>query len=455
MNPWPLLGARQMGWNRMQRRRRLRRPVFSRLTWAWLGAFMITVTVAGVVARDAMNGGGVARVALPVEEIETFARVAQVHRENPIPTPPASNNAVSNNNGPALRDGSTPEAVDMLGGDPAEAAFGHDEDNSLTLIYPGENEMFDEGYDNSEEHIDGDEIYSGDGIVITIPGKDKPATSAQMASLSPAVQPIPNADDALLQTTALGQIPKISPDGRRAVKYYARSFDGSSREPKVALIIGGLGLNSAITERAIDDLPPEVSLSFAPYAKDLEFWTQKARNAGHEVLIELPMEGYGGNQQALGAAALLTSRTPQENLQRMDWLMSRFGGYFAATNYMGAKFTADNASLAPVLKKLKDAGVGYIDDTGAAKQHGIGLGLPMTTVSRMIPAAATDDDRAKVKRELAMLEHIAEQDGRAIGKTYAYATTIDEVVEWSRTLPRKGITPAPASALLQTSAVAR
>ncbi|WP_411816911.1 divergent polysaccharide deacetylase family protein [Hyphococcus sp. DH-69] len=422
----------------MQRRRRFRRPVFSRLTWAWLSAFVITVTIGGFVIRDAMNGGGVARIALPVDEIETVARVAEVHRKNgPLATVPALRDG----------DGSAPaeETTDMLAsGD----AFGQDEDNSLTLIYPGLDDPF------GDDEYSGDD-YSGDEIVITITGNDKPAAQPQLASLGPMVQPIPDPDAALMRQTALGQIPKISPDGRKAVEYYAKPFDGGHSTPKIALIIGGLGLNSAITERAIDDLPPEVSLSFAPYAKDLEFWTEKARNAGHEVLIELPMEGYGGNQQALGAASLLTSRTPQENLQRMDWLMSRFGGYFAATNYMGAKISADEASIVPILKKLKEAGVGYVDDTGAAKQYAIGLGLPITTVTGIIPAAASKEDRSKVRRELAKLERIAEQDGRAVGKTYAYATTIDEIVEWSRRLEEKGITAAPASALLQTSAVAR
>jgi len=225
--------------------------------------------------------------------------------------------------------------------------------------------------------------------------------------------------------------------------------------PRVAVIVGGLGLNSAITERAIDDLPAEVSLSFAPYAKNLEFWTEKARRAGHEVLIELPMEGYGPNSHALGAAALLSDRTTQENLQRLDWLMSRFGGYVAATNYMGAKFTADEAAISPVLAKLKEAGLGYIDDTGAAGRVGERFGLPMASVSRMIPAAADDNAITGVQRELAILEQMAERDGVAIGKTYAYAATIDEIAAWSRLLDKKGIEHAPASALLRSRAATR
>lgn len=421
----------------MYRYRRLKRPVISRLTWAWLGAFCGLLVLSGVFFRAMNSGEGASRIAMPIDQMENFAR------------------APAHSGGPALRDGGPSDEI-------AAKPFDKDDKDGLVLIYPDENEMFasndDTDFLGDEDYLSDDyseDEYSGDDIVITIPGQGNRAADARAASLTPAVRAIADPDPALLQTTALGKTPRVAPDGRKSVQVYARSFDGDRAKPRLAIIVGGLGLNTAITEQAIDNLPPEISLSFAPYAKNLEFWTRKARLAGHEVLIELPMEGYGGNNQALGAAALLSSRSPAENLQRMDWLMSRFGGYFAATNYMGAKFSADEASLAPVLQKLKDAGVGYIDDTGAAKRTGESLGVPMATISRMIPAAADENDRGMVQRELANLVQIAERDGVAIGKTYAYAATIDEIASWSRSLEGKGIAQAPASALLRTATAAR
>ena len=81
--------------------------------------------------------------------------------------------------------------------------------------------------------------------------------------------------------------------------------------------------------------------------------------------------------------------------------------------------------------------------------------MSIATVSRIIPAAATEDDIRAVRRELAALEQIAERDGAAIGKTYAYSATIDEIAAWSRGLEQKGIAKAPASALLRTAAASR
>ncbi|NNE40672.1 MAG: divergent polysaccharide deacetylase family protein [Marinicaulis sp.] len=377
---------------------------------------------------SAISGHGANRIALPVENIESLAPRVNIAAAEEERLSPAQEGVRLG--APRLRDNESDGEYEIAA---IEAGEGED-----FLEYPDE-------YDFSDEMRD--EPLSPDDVVITIAGA-KPPTIASLNS-SPLAAPIPDPPSAMLQKTPLGDVPRIAADGRKAMHVYAHKFSAKKDEPKIAIVVGGLGLNTALTERAIDDLPPEVSLAFAPYAKNLDFWTRKARQAGHEILIELPMEGYGGNQQALGGAALLSSRTEKENLQRLDWLLSRFGGYFGATNYLGAKFTTNEDAMAPILAKLRDAGVAYIDDTGAARMAGDKTGVSMTTVNRVIPPAADETARDKVKRELLALEKIAARDGVALGKTYAYETSIDEISKWARELKSKGIAPAPASAVLQ------
>ena len=48
-----------------------------------------------------------------------------------------------------------------------------------------------------------------------------------------------------------------------------------------------------------------------------------------------------------GPQTLLTSLTPQQNVDRLYWLMSRFQGYVGLINMMGARFTASEQSFAP------------------------------------------------------------------------------------------------------------
>lgn len=407
------------------RRRKFRLPVLSRLTLAWFCATGLLVILGGVFVYALSSRDGPGRIALAVDDVEYLAR-----RPNINETPPQQEEAMT-----GLRLGAPNLRTDN---DSETLLAAEGEDTNDTLLYPEEFA----GAPFVAEESRGD-------IVITINGGGPNAAPAVAASLTPLPQPIPDPDPALLRTTPLGKVPRIAPDGRSAMTAYARPFDNPQAASRIAIIVGGLGLNPGLTERAIDELPPEVSLAFAPYARNLEFWTKKAREAGHEVLIELPMEGYGGNTQALGAAALLSSRTPEENLQRLDWLMARFGGYFAATNYMGAKFSATPDALTPILKKLGEAGVAYVDDTGAARDAITRAGVASITVNRIIPSAPDDNARRAVRRELNALEKIAARDGAALGKTYAYAATLDEIVRWTETLGEKDLVPAPASSVLQ------
>ncbi len=411
------------------RRRKYRPPVLSRLTLAWFGAFCVLAILAGVFIHSASSERGPGRVALALNDIEFFAReqTKAAAEEERLESPPDGLRLSA----PDLRENNTPQE------DFASAEDGMETND--TLLYP---EEFPSTNITELDQPAGD-------IVITINGARQGAAAPITASLTPVVKAIPDPDPALLRTTPLGKIPRIAPDGRKAMTAYARPFENQQGSARIALIVGGLGLNTALTERAIDELPPEVSLAFAPYAKDLDFWTRKARKAGHEVLIELPMEGYGESSRALGAAALLSSRTPQENLQRLDWLLARFGGYFAATNYMGAKFSSDTEALTPILKKLGDAGVAYIDDTGAARSAIAAAPVTWTTVNRMIPPSPDDSGRRAVRRELSALETIAARDGAALGKTYAYSATLDEIIKWAETIDDKNLVAAPASSVLQ------
>ena len=56
-----------------------------------------------------------------------------------------------------------------------------------------------------------------------------------------------------------------------------------------------------------------------------------------------------------GPQTLLTSVTPEQNVDRLQWLMSRLQGYVGIVSYMGARFTATEQALSPVLQRDRQA----------------------------------------------------------------------------------------------------
>src|SRR5690606_29180699 len=149
-----------------------------------------------------------------------------------------------------------------------------------------------------------------------------------------------------------GPLPVIAPDGRTPAEAYARPFVSDGR-PKIALVIGGLGLNSRATREAIENLPPQITLSFVPYSEGLQGWIDLARAHGHEVLLEAPMEPVGYPDNDPGPYTLMADAAPQETVRKLEWVLSRATGYFGLTNYLGSRFVTSDAAMSTFAGALK------------------------------------------------------------------------------------------------------
>jgi hypothetical protein len=218
--------------------------------------------------------------------------------------------------------------------------------------------------------------------------------------------------------------------------------------PKVALIVGGLGISESTTAEAIKNLPGAVTLAFVPYAAGLENTVARARGAGHEVLLQIPMEPFDYPDNDPGPQTLLTSLAPEQNIDRMHWLMSRFQGYVGVANLMGARFTATETALAPVLREVSKRGLVYLDDgtspRSLASQIAGANNMPFAKAHVVIDAAPT---QAEVERALARLEAIARERGVAVGVANALPLSIEHIAQWAKSAEGRGFSIVPITAV--------
>lgn len=252
-----------------------------------------------------------------------------------------------------------------------------------------------------------------------------------------------------VEKTRLGPLPRTSPDGRKPSRTYARPFEGADRRPRIAIIVVNLGLSSAATETAIERLPGAVTLSFAPYVEDLGQWIARARKAGHEVMLDLPMEPVTVPPERLGPHTLLTTLPAEENMERLHWLLGRAAGYVGAINQMGSRFTASEPHVRPILQELKERGLLFVDSRSSlhsvASELAERMGLPHAINNRFIDAEASGE---AVDGRLRELEEIAHSSGHAVGVGGPSTVTIDRLVDWASRLDGKGLLLAPVSALV-------
>lgn len=250
-------------------------------------------------------------------------------------------------------------------------------------------------------------------------------------------------------------LPRISPEGRAPADAYARPFINTGNKPVVAVVVGGLGINATHTKSAIDELPPEVTLSFAPDATSLQLWINRARAAGHEVLIETPMEAYDYGRMKMHPLTLLASEDEARNKARLDRILSRSTGYFGLINSQGSKIGDDEAAMKPVLEAVSERGLAFIDDGGLnaanMKQLSGQTRLRYVRADSAIDAKLSAED---ISAEFMELESQALEHGAALGAGYAFPITIEMVKAWTASLDQKGIVLAPVSALAATASSA-
>ena len=256
----------------------------------------------------------------------------------------------------------------------------------------------------------------------------------------------------LSEETSNGPIPRKSTTGQAPFTAYSRHAElgAAAGGPMVAIVVTGLGINEQGSLDAIDTLPDDVTLAFAPYGRSLESTVASARTAGHEIMLEIPLEPFDFPQNDPGPNTMLTGEAPRANLEKLFWLMARFGGYFGVINNMGARFTASTADFSPIMEELGTRGIGYLDDGSSnrsvAQQLAGANNVPFARANLMIDA---NPSRASILAALASLEAQALESGQAIGIVGALPISVQAVTEWAQELDAKGITLVPASAIMK------
>lgn len=258
------------------------------------------------------------------------------------------------------------------------------------------------------------------------------------------------ADPALIETGSGGPLPRIAADGRRPVDVYARPVPASvGAAPKVAMIVSDLGLSQTTTQDVIAELPPEVTLAFAPYGGSLDRWSEKARQEGHELLLQIPLEPFDYPDNDPGPETLLTGNTAGKNLGNLHALMGRIVSYVGLVNYMGGKFTSDEAAFDPFLAEVAKRGLMYVEDGVSGRSLAAKLATKdHTPFVKADVAIGPEDGPDDLAGRFAQLEQVARSRGTAIGMVGARPATVAAIASWVKGLDSRGIVLVPITAML-------
>lgn len=260
----------------------------------------------------------------------------------------------------------------------------------------------------------------------------------------------------LTEQTDQGLLPVVGVDGRKPWQVYAKPFTADEKARKVAIIVTGLGMSKAATEAAISRLPGAVTLAFSPYADGLEDWVVKARDAGHEVLLSLPLQPESFPFHDPGPYALMAYNSAEDTVSQLNYLLSRMVGYVGLLNTEGTKYVSRDDLMEPLLKQLNKRGLMYVDAATSRKSISREI-ASYVGIPRVFSQTRLDSKPSKhgVDDSLEALEMALQSQNTQVAVTRAYPIVLEQLAHWIKNLQQKNIILAPVSALADTSKVER
>jgi polysaccharide deacetylase 2 family uncharacterized protein YibQ len=268
-------------------------------------------------------------------------------------------------------------------------------------------------------------------------------TAPEMSQVTgDALYPAPM--EGLYYDTPQGKLPKISEKGLTPFQAYKKPFV-SPGKPLVAVAVLDYGLSEAASEMAVQ-LPPHVSLVLSPYAADPERWQQQAREHGHEVWLQMPLETKEYPMVDPGPQGILASGSLKYNQDRLEWLLTRTPGYAGIAAFHDNAFSGYEPMLTGLMKGVFSRGLGYLELNPAAPPE----------VETMAYGSKAPYARGSIVAEdisLKTLEKIAIEKGYVVATMKLQPGLLQAMSTWLETLASKDMAIAPVSALTDRSSV--
>lgn len=254
--------------------------------------------------------------------------------------------------------------------------------------------------------------------------------------------------DGLYEVTPDGPLPIVrTADKVRPFDAYRRPFTAIQGSHIVSVIVVDLGLSDVRSTEALAELPDDVSVAVNPYAAKPDVWMNKAREAGHEPWMFLPVETDMYPMNDPGPQTLLISAAGKQNLNKLTWVLSRAQGYAGVVTGESPAFLKSANDVHPVFSDIYKRGLGFVDgDINAAPiplSIASGFNAPYASATVWIDSPATQEH---ISASLRQLEVLAQSGQPAIGFVRSSPLTLRLLKGWAETLPQKKITLAPLSA---------
>jgi polysaccharide deacetylase 2 family uncharacterized protein YibQ len=282
--------------------------------------------------------------------------------------------------------------------------------------------------------------------------KVPPSTTAQSYSLNPEskIKDLITTTDQLITTenesmsqTSLAEMTKKKP-------YWLKNALPIilNNKPKIAIVLDDMGVDQRRSFIATQ-LKGPLTLSYLTYAPDLYNQTHQARQAGHELMLHVPMEPLSTSIDP-GPNVLLSGVSANETIAALNWGLDQFSGFVGINNHMGSRFTSNLEGMRTVMQELKKRELFFLDSvtSGLTKGRFVANQIGVPFISRNIFLDHIDDIN-EIKAQLNAVKRLAKKQGYAVAIGHPRDTTIKVLKPWLSEIENKNFQLVPISALIR------
>ena len=207
---------------------------------------------------------------------------------------------------------------------------------------------------------------------------------------------------------------------------------------RIGIVIDDFGYRNDKISDGFLNLNASLTYAVIPGHEHSRSFSEKAKNAGYEIILHMPMENTGktyGEEEFV-----LTTDMDKETInRRINNALAQLPEADGMNNHQGSKASADQHVMSTIAKILKEKGKFFVDsrttvETIAESTMEI-YGVP--TARRNI-FLDNDDDEEKITKQLMKLVRKSERDGFSIGIGHVKPKTLNVLQKQIPILQKKG-----------------
>jgi len=247
---------------------------------------------------------------------------------------------------------------------------------------------------------------------------------------------------------------KTAPKNKKQIKEAKKQPESllagsNERTSQIAIVIDDLGQDVKQAKEVLS-LAGTVTVAVLPGLPQSKNVAKLAKEAGHEVLLHMPMEPLKNHEKRQSPGTLSADMTPMAFLTTVSDDVESVPDAVGVNNHEGSSLTENREAMKFLMAELKTRNLFFLDSMTTAKSvaYDTAIEFGMKAAKRDVFLDNEGDNPEYIRGQLALLVDIARRQGKAIGIGHPHLATISELRKWLSETGSLGIEIVPVSRLL-------